>query len=117
VYVKKTLLHGGDTKTCTKKEESKTQATEIKILTATMGKTKSNRIGNTHITEELRMEDIQNQMEGNRLRRFGYAKRMAEHRIPKTLLQMKMTEKTPRGRPWTQWLDQDNRNIERKGQS
>jgi hypothetical protein len=36
---------------------------------------------------------------------------------PKTLLQMKITEKTPRGRPQTQWLDQDNRNIGRKEQS
>jgi hypothetical protein len=59
-----------------KKEESKSQATEIKLLTATMGETKSNRIGNAHITEELRMEDIQNQTKGNGLRRFGHAKRM-----------------------------------------
>jgi hypothetical protein len=60
------------------------------------------------------MEDIQKQTEGNRLRWFGYAKRMEEHRIPKTLLQMKITEKTPRGRPRTQWLEQDNRNRKKR---
>jgi hypothetical protein len=74
-----------DTKTCTKEEESKTQAIEMKLSTATMGKTKSNRIRNAHIREELRMEDIQNQTEGNRFRRFGHAKRMDEHRIPKNI--------------------------------
>jgi hypothetical protein len=45
------------------------------------------------------MEDIQNQIEGNRLRWFGHVKRMDEHRIPKRLLEMKMTGERPRGRP------------------
>jgi hypothetical protein len=51
VYVKKILLHGGDTKARTKKEESKTQRIEMKILIAIIRKTKSNRIGNAHIRE------------------------------------------------------------------
>jgi hypothetical protein len=82
-----------------------------------MGKTNSNRIRNAHITEELTTEDIQNQTEGNRLKWFGYVKRMDKYIIPKTFLQMKDTEKTPTGRPRTWWLDQVNKNTERKGQS
>jgi hypothetical protein len=88
----------------------------MNLLTAIMGKTNSNRNGNAHITEQLRTEDIHNQTEGNRFRRFGYVKRIDEHRTPKTLLQ-KLTEKTPSGRLRTQWLNQVNRNTERKGQS
>jgi hypothetical protein len=39
-----------------------------------MGKIKRDRIRNAHIREELRMEDVQNQIEGNRLRWFGHVK-------------------------------------------
>jgi hypothetical protein len=80
VYVKKILLYVGDTMTCNKKDKSKKQATVMKLLMAIMGKTNSNRIRNAYITEELRMEDIQNQTQGNRFKRFGYVKRMVEHK-------------------------------------
>jgi hypothetical protein len=56
--------------TCTKREESKIQAVEMKFFRAIMGKTKRDRIKNAHIREELRMEDIQNQIKGNRVRCF-----------------------------------------------
>jgi hypothetical protein len=60
---------------------------------------------------------MQNQIEGNRLRWFRHIKRMEEHRIPKRLLEIKMTTKRPRGRPQTQWLDQVKTDIERIGRS
>jgi hypothetical protein len=40
-----------------------------------------------------------------------------EHRIPKTVLEMKMNGKRPKGRPQTWWLDQVKREIERRGWS
>jgi hypothetical protein len=48
-------------------------------------------------TSELRMGDVKNQIERNRMRWFGHAKRMDEHRIPKRLLEMKMTGKKTQG--------------------
>jgi hypothetical protein len=51
--------------TCTKREEIKIQAFEIKFLRAIMGKTERERIRNAYIREELRMEDIQNQIKGD----------------------------------------------------
>jgi hypothetical protein len=51
----------------------------MKLLTAIMGKTKRNRIRNAHIREELRMQDIKNQIEENRLRWFRHFRRMDEH--------------------------------------
>jgi hypothetical protein len=47
-----------------------------------MGKIKSHRIRNAHTREEIRLEDLQNQIEGNTLSWFGHAKRMAEHTLP-----------------------------------
>jgi hypothetical protein len=47
------------------------------------------------------MEDIQNQSERNRLRLFKHVKRMNKFRIPKRLMEMKLTGKRSRGRPRT----------------
>jgi hypothetical protein len=63
------------------------------------------------------MEDIKNQIEGNRLRWLGHVKRMDEHRIPKRVLEMKMRGKRPKGRPQAWWLHQVKRDIERREQS
>jgi hypothetical protein len=68
-------------------------------LRAIIGKTKRDRIRNSYITEELRLEDTQNQIKGNRLHWFGHVKRMDEHRIPERELEMKMSGKRQRGRP------------------
>jgi hypothetical protein len=48
VYFKKILLYGAEIWSCTKKEESKIQAIEMKFLTALMGKTKQNNQKHTH---------------------------------------------------------------------
>jgi hypothetical protein len=45
------------------------------------------------------MEEMQNKVKGSRLRWFGHIKRMDEHRIPKRLLEMKMSGRRPKGRP------------------
>jgi hypothetical protein len=44
------------------REESKIQATEMKLLTVLMGKTKRGIIRNAHTREELRMVAIHNQI-------------------------------------------------------
>jgi hypothetical protein len=71
----------------------------MKFLTAIMGMTKRNRIRNTHITEQFRMEDTENQIKGNRLKWFRHVKRMDKHRIPKRLPEMEITRERRRGRP------------------
>jgi hypothetical protein len=49
MYFKKILIYGAKIWTCTKTEESKIQATELKFLIEIMGKTKRDRIRNAHI--------------------------------------------------------------------
>jgi hypothetical protein len=46
----------------------------MKFLRAIMGKTKRDRTRNAHIREKPRMENIQKQIEGNRLKWFGHVK-------------------------------------------
>jgi hypothetical protein len=96
---KKILLYGAETWTCTKREESKIQATEMKFFRAIMGKTKRDRIRNAHIRDELRMEELQNQIKGKRLLMVRTCQKNDGHRIQKRLLEIKMTGKRPCGRP------------------
>jgi hypothetical protein len=75
------------------------QAVEVKFLRGMMGRTKRDRIRNAGIREkEIRMH-VKNQIERNRLSWFGQVKRMDKHRIPERVLDMKMSGKSPRGRP------------------
>jgi hypothetical protein len=47
------------------------------------GKTRRDKIRNTHIRGELKMKEIQNQTERSRLRWYEDVKKIEEHRIPK----------------------------------
>jgi hypothetical protein len=97
-----------------RERENEIQATEMKFLRAIMEKAKRDRIRNSHIRYEPRMEDTQEQMERNMLRWFRHVTRMDEHRIPKRLLEMKMGGKRPSSRQRTRWLDQVKRDTERR---
>jgi hypothetical protein len=52
VYLKNILLHGADSWTCTKREESKIEAMEMKFVREIIGKTRRDRIRND-IREQL----------------------------------------------------------------
>jgi hypothetical protein len=47
----------------------------------------------------------------NRLRWFRHVRRMAKHRIPKRVLEMKISGKKPKGRPRTRWQDKVKRDT------
>jgi hypothetical protein len=49
VYFKKISLYGAESWTCTKKEENKIQAMEMKFLRGILGKTKRDKIRNNDI--------------------------------------------------------------------
>jgi hypothetical protein len=61
----------------------KLQVAEMQFLRRSEGKTRKDRIRRIYIWEELKIEEIHNQIERSRLRWFGHVKRMDEHRIPK----------------------------------
>jgi hypothetical protein len=58
VYFKKILLHGAESWTCTKREEGKIQAMEMKFLRQIIGKTRRDRIRNDDIREQLKVDNI-----------------------------------------------------------
>jgi hypothetical protein len=67
------------------------------------------------IREQLKVDDIKNDIERNRLKWYGHVMRVADDRIPKRTLEMKLRGRRPRGRPRTRWMDQVMRDVEKRG--
>jgi hypothetical protein len=78
----------------------------MKFLREIIGKTRRDRIRNDDIREQLKVDNIKIDIEKNRLRWYGHIMRMADERIPKRTLEMKLRGRRPRGRPRTRWMDQ-----------
>jgi hypothetical protein len=87
----------------------------MKFLRAIVEETKRDSIRNTYSRGELKMEEVQNQIERSRLKWFGHVRRMDEHRISESLLKMKMSGRRHGVRTCTRWIDQVKREIERRG--
>jgi hypothetical protein len=58
------------------------------------------------------MEERLSQTEKSTLRWCGHVKRMVDHRIPKELLEIKLSGRCPRFMPPTQWVDQVEGDVE-----
>jgi hypothetical protein len=88
---------------------------EIKFLKEILGKTRRDKIKNDDIGEQLKVDDIKYNIERNILKWYGHVMRMADERIPKRTLEMKLRGRRPRGRPRTRWMDQVMRDVEKRG--
>jgi hypothetical protein len=67
------------------------------------------------IKEQLKVDDIKHDMVRNRLKWYGHVMHMADERIPIKMLQMKLRGRRPGGRPRTRWMDQEKREMEKRG--
>jgi hypothetical protein len=87
---------------------------EMKFPREILGKTRREKIKNDDIREQLKVDDIINDIERNRLQWYGHVMRMADERIPRRTLEMKLRGRRPRGRPSTRWMDQVMRDVEKR---
>jgi hypothetical protein len=86
-----------------KKEESKIQAMEMKFPRGILGKARRDKIRNDS-REQLKADNIKHDMERNKLKWYDYIMHMADDRIPKKMLEMKLRgRRRPRGRPRTRY--------------
>ena len=110
-----TLMYGSESWTLEARDKSRLQATEMKFLRRTVGKTKRDKIRNTRIREEVKADSLEERIERNQLRWYGHVNRMNEDRIPKQIFESRSQFKLPRGRPKTIWLDVIKQNVEKRG--
>lgn len=110
-----TLIYGSETWNLDNKDKSRLQATEMKFLRKSVGKTRRDRFRNTRIREIVKTESLNSKIEKNQLRWFGHVNRMDSNRIPKQILECKQDRKLPRGRPKKMWTESISEIVERKG--
>jgi hypothetical protein len=96
-------------------KECKIQAMEMKFLKGILRKTRKDKIRNNNIREQLKVDSIKHNMESNRVKWYGHIMCMADERVPKRMLEMKLRGRRPRGRPRTRWTDQVKRDTEKRG--
>src|SRR5678816_1231974 len=88
-----TLLYGAETWTTTRKEESRIQAAEMRVLRTMIGKSRRDRIRNEVIREDIGVKKMILKMYVGKLRWWGHLERMEQEKMLK-----RRWEWTPEGR-------------------
>ena len=109
--LKPILLYGSETWTMTKNFISKVNSAEMKVLRIIKGVTRKDKIRNTKIREELKIEPVEEIISRNSLRWYGHIKRMEEDRYPLKYLEWKPEGRKPPERPRKRWLDGIKKNL------
>ena len=110
-----TLMYGSESWTLDNRDKSRLQATEMKFLRRSIGKSKRDKIRNTRIREAVKVESLEVKVEKNQLRWYGHVNRMGDQRIPKQILECRQQGKLPRGRPKTTWLETIDDIVKKRG--
>ena len=99
------MMYGAETWSITRRQESRIQATEMRILRAIIGKTRRDRIRNERVRQEVRVAPVMRRIEAARLRWWGHLERMQENRIAKRRWNWTPNGRRPRGRPRKKWKE------------
>lgn len=109
------LLYGAETWCTTKKQESRIQATEMKILRAIIGKTKRDRIRNERVRREVGVIPLLRRIDVTKIRWWGHLERMQEDRLAKRRWEWTPDGRRPRGRPRKRWKESVQDSLTRCG--
>ena len=83
------LSYSAKTLVLIKKDKSRVQAAEMRILRSIEGKTRRDRIRNTEIRERLGIRSLQEYIEQQLLQWFGHVKWMTLEKLPRIALEMR----------------------------
>ena len=84
-YLKPILIYEPETWKLTKKDSSRVQEKEMKFLRSTLRKTRRYWIKNTEVREIQKLDKIQDEIEDNKMKRYGLVKRLNTGRISRQL--------------------------------
>ena len=103
--VRPALMYGLETCGMTKAQESELEVTELKMLRASLGVTREDRIRNEYIRGTAHVRRMGDKMREGRLRWYGHVKRREEGYVGKRVLRMDLPGRRPRGRPKRRFMD------------
>ncbi len=108
-----TLTYGHENWVLTERIRSRIQAAEMRVLRRIYGVTRLDRVRNTVIRGNLKVEALLLRIERSQLRWLGHVLRMPSDRITKNVWNSNMTGIRPRGRPRIRWKDQASKICDR----
>ena len=99
------MMYGAETWCTTRRQESRIQATEMRMLRAMIGKTRRDRIRNERVRQEVGVVPVLRRIDVARLRWWGHLERMPENRMAKSRWNWTPNGRRPRGRPRKKWRE------------
>ncbi|KAI8482431.1 hypothetical protein Bbelb_398270 [Branchiostoma belcheri] len=103
--LKPILLYGSESWVLTKKDLSRLEAAEMRVVRTMLDKSRLDKIRNTHLRNMLGITSVADDIERSALRWLGHVQRMNPDRIPKMAFDLKLKGKRPPGRPRKRWRD------------
>jgi hypothetical protein len=106
ITTKSALRYGSENWILKQRNKQRLEAAQMKFLRSLLGLTRLDKKRNTEIREQLNVINIVQDIEDYQKQWFEHVKRMQDNRLPKIIMNHKLTGRRDRGRPRTRWRDQ-----------
>ena len=113
--VRPAMLYGAETWATTKRQESRIEVNEMRMLRWMRGVTRKDKIRNEHIRGTTKVAQASRKITERRLKWYGHVMRMEEDHVVKRVMTKAIPGKRKRGRPKTRWKDVCKRDMQTVG--
>ena len=103
--IRPAMTHGSECWAVKKKDDSKLNSAEMRILRWARGKTRLGHIRNEDIRKEAHIKPVETFLENKWLKRFGHCLRREQNHICAKSLRQEASGRRRRGRPKKRWSD------------
>ena len=110
--VRPAMLYGAETWATTKRQESRIEVNEMRMLRWMCGVTRKDKIRNEHIRGTTKVAQASRKITERRLKWYGHVMRMEEDHVVKRVMTKAIPGKRKRGRPKTRWKDVCKRDMQ-----
>ena len=109
------MLYGAETWATTKRQESRIEVNEMRMLRWMCGVTRKDKIRNEHIRGTTKVVQASRKITERRLKWYGHVMRMEEDHVVRRVMTKTIPGKRKRGRPKTRWKDVCKRDMQTVG--
>ena len=113
--VRPAMLYGAETWATTKRQESRIEVNEMRMLRWMCGVTRKYEIRNEHIRGTTKVVQASRKITERRLKWYGHVIRMDEDHVLRRVMTKVIPGKWKRGRPKTRWKDVCKRDMQTVG--